>query len=255
MGKQIITLEDILMAAESGATSIPASSDGDIITATARDKAEELGIALPGEPVTHNSNAEVASVAGAMLGGAASDVAASPGGAGQVVAQVVDLIAQQADGEMNADDLRRVVTEVVAKRLADASASVPAATLPSSAASSSGDAPRQGKDGQYTDADGVFLVECERLLKGASENGTFVAEGVNCTCADLSGAIMQWENATLPRTMETGEIAVVIEGELKLSCNGKTLVGKPGDMLYLPAGADVEYAADKRVRLACVSAK
>lgn len=237
MGKQIITLEDILKAAESGATSIPASPDGDIVTATARDKAEELGIALPGEAAESDSNT--------------MSQADTSGPKSEVVEQVVDIIAAKSGADMSADDLRRVVGEVVARRLAAATPARAAAP----ADTPEGAAPRPGKDGQYTDADGVFLVECERLLKGASDSGTFVAEGVNCTCADLSGAIMQWENATLPRTMETSEIAVVIEGELKLSANGKTLYGKPGDMLYLPAGAQVEYAARGRVRLACVSAK
>jgi len=204
MGKRIITLDDILAAAQAGDRSIPAGEDA------------------PAAPVDSGNE--------------------------QVVRQVAELVAAKAGTAMSPDEVRRVVGEVVAARLAGPKAA-PAASA------SAPVAPTQGKDGQYTDAGGVFLVECERLFKDSPTGGAFVAEGVNCTCADLSGAIMQWDGDNMARTMERSEIAVVIEGELTLACNGAKLVGKPGDMLYLPAGAEVEYSSTGRVRLACVSAK
>lgn len=228
MGKRIITLDDILAAAQAGDRSIPAAPEGQIITAQAREKAAELGLALPGEDAPDAP--------------AAKDEE-------QVVRQVAEMVAAKAGTAMSSDEVRRVVGEVVAARLAGAKAA------PVSPAASAPAAPVQGMDGQYTDAGGVFLVECERLFKDSPSGGAFVAEGVNCTCADLSGAIMQWGGESMPRTMERSEIAVVIEGELTLACNGAKLVGKPGDMLYLPAGAEVEYSSAGRVRLACVSAK
>ena len=52
--------------------------------------------------------------------------------------------------------------------------------------------------------------------------------------------------------MERAEIAVVIEGEMRLTVGENTITAQPGDMVYLPAGTDVVYQAPSRVTLACV---
>lgn len=224
MGKQIITLEDVLKAAQEGVKSIPASADGDIVTAQAREKAEELGISLPGQ-----------------------GLAAAPAAGGDTQAALVEkicgLMAERAGAALTPEALRRVVTEAVVARLGAAAA------------------PARGGAGQYTEGgNGVYQVEFARLMRpsdgtGAGPGRAYVAEAVNCDCADLTGAYMEWEGATLPRTMEVPEIAVVLEGELGLISGGKTLTGRPGDMFYLSQGAQVEYAAKGKVRLACVSVK
>ena len=69
----------------------------------------------------------------------------------------------------------------------------------------------------------------------------------------LAGGYMVWEKSSFTRQVEQPEIAVVVEGELHLDVDGRTLVGKPGDMIYFPKGAVVAYHAPQRVKLACVN--
>ncbi|WP_461211212.1 cupin domain-containing protein [Desulfocurvus sp. DL9XJH121] len=253
MGKEIITLSDILKAAEAGQTSIPGSGDGVVITAQARDKAAELGISLPGVPAPVGAEACVSET--------------------RLVDEVCSLLAERGAGNVSPEELRRVVSEVTVARLGRPAGLGPGRGQGLGAGLGLGQgmglAPgrgaaaaqaSQGGPGQYTAAGGVYQVEFARLFKDGSdqavaEGRVLVAEAVNCDCADLNGACMEWENASLPRTLERPEIAVVIDGELRLTTEGRTLVGKPGDMFYLSAGSQVEYEAPGKVRLACVSVK
>jgi ethanolamine utilization protein EutQ len=69
----------------------------------------------------------------------------------------------------------------------------------------------------------------------------------------LAGGYMVWEDAAFSRCVEAPEIAVVIDGELHLIIDGETMVSKPGDMIYFPEGAAVEYKAPGKVKLACIN--
>jgi ethanolamine utilization protein EutQ len=106
---------------------------------------------------------------------------------------------------------------------------------------------------------GVQLIDHQRLLEG--ENGLIpvdekmlVAQAIGSDGDEkLAGGFMVWEKASFTRHVEQPEIAVVLEGELHLDAGGKTLKGRPGDMVYFPKGAVVVYSAPARVKLACVN--
>ena len=49
------------------------------------------------------------------------------------------------------------------------------------------------------------------------------------------------------------EVAVVLEGELRLTVGGRTLTAKPGIWCTSTKAVQVAYAASGRVRVACVN--
>jgi ethanolamine utilization protein EutQ len=115
-------------------------------------------------------------------------------------------------------------------------------------------------DSSFTDqVEGVCFISGERVLKSSS-GPVPVAEKVMVADAlygngdaRLAGGFMEWEGASFPRTVESAEIGIVLQGELHLTVGGQTRVGKPGDMIYFPKGSKVIYSAPSRVRLACVN--
>jgi len=69
----------------------------------------------------------------------------------------------------------------------------------------------------------------------------------------MSAGYLAWERASFSRVVETPEVGVVIEGELHLTAGGRTMIGRPGDMIYLPKGAKVIYSTPTKVKIACVN--
>jgi ethanolamine utilization protein EutQ len=226
MGKCIIAVDDILDAAKSGEKRLSAPAGECIVTPGARDKAAELGILLdegPGSPAPASAKAQ-----------------SSP--TDQVVREVCSLMKARLGAGVAADELERLVREVVASRMAGASAA---------ASTEAGQA--------VACIDGVCFISGARLLQSGSgpvpvEGKALVADAIRCgETYKLAGGYMDWQKASFSRTVEYPEIGIVLEGELQLSVGGKTLTAKPGDMVYFPKGAQIVYSASAKVRIACVN--
>ncbi|MFA7552821.1 MAG: ethanolamine utilization acetate kinase EutQ [Spongiibacteraceae bacterium] len=71
--------------------------------------------------------------------------------------------------------------------------------------------------------------------------------------SSIAAGYMQWEKCSFPWTLEYDEIDIVLEGELHISCDGKTYIGKPGDVFFIPKGASIEFAAPEKVRFVYVT--
>jgi len=229
MGKCIIAVADILEAAQKGNKTIVANPSECIITPGARDKAAELGIVI-------SEDADSPSVM--PIRSSPSD----PPQTEKIVREVCALMQERLPAGTAPQELERLVRSAVAARL-DRSG------------------PSAGTDvSQLTSqADGVCFVSGMRLLEGGSgpvpvAEKALVAEAIRCgDDVQLAGGYMEWQKAAFNRTVEFPEIGIVIEGELHLAVGGKTLVAKPGDMVYFPKGAQVGYSAPGRVRVACVN--
>jgi ethanolamine utilization protein EutQ len=226
MGKSIIAVSDILDAAKSGKKRLPAPVGECIVTPGARDKAAELGILLD-----------------EGRGSAAPTSAKTqPSPTDQVVREVCSLMKERLGSGVAAEELERLVREVVASRLAGA---------PAAAATEAGQA--------VACVDGVCFISGARLLQGGSvpvpvDGKALVADAIRCgENYKLAGGYMDWQKASFSRTVEFPEIGIVLEGELQLTVGGKTLTAKPGDMVYFPKGAQIVYSAPARVRIACVN--
>ena len=89
---------------------------------------------------------------------------------------------------------------------------------------------------------------------------TSAADGVNiidavtaCDGTPFAAGYMEWDAASFLWKAECHEIATVLQGELCLTMNGRTLTGKPGDVLYIPKGTDVTFSSPGYVKFAYVT--
>jgi ethanolamine utilization protein EutQ len=227
MARRIITEADILAASAQGLNALEVDSGRDLVTAQARDTALALGVRLgdgrdpgPGE------------------GPAAPPRAADPARASDLARQIVDSLRGRIPAGLAGADLEGLVRQAVAARTAGG-----------------GPAPAECSGAR---ACGVCFVDGARLL---AENGATAGVRDKAVVAEVFGredesklaaGYLVWERASFDRLVDAPEICVVVEGELHLTAGGETLIGKPGDMLYLPRGVKVLYSAPGRVKLACV---
>jgi ethanolamine utilization protein EutQ len=229
MGKCIIAVTDVLEAAQKGDKTIVAHPSECIVTPGARDKAAELGIVI----------CEGSDPPDAMP---VRPSQPDPPQTEKLVREVCALMQEHLPAGTPPQELERLVRSAVAARLAGAG-------------------PSTATDGPQiiSHIDGVCFISGARLLEGGSgpvpvAEKVLVAEAIRCGDEfKLAGGYMEWQKAAFNRTVEFPEIEIVIEGELHLAVGGKTLVAKPGDMVYFPKGAQVAYSAPGRVRVACVN--
>ena len=233
MGKCIIAVEDILEAAKAGRKTLAAASADCIVTPGARDKAAELGITI-------------AEGAGSAPGAPAAAPAQAAAGAASesLVREVCRLMQERLPAGTRGKDLEALVRSAVVARLSGSGR--PAAAEPGATPAVS--------------PDGVCLVSGARLLGGDAGSpapvpeAAIVADAVRCGMdSGLAAGYMEWQKASFTRTVEFPEVAVVLEGELQLAVGGRTIVAKPGDMVYFRKGAQVAYTAPARVKIACVN--
>jgi ethanolamine utilization protein EutQ len=222
MAKRIITETDILQAVSCGEKTLYASPAECIVTAQARDKALEFGVDLidecpPGLPCEP----------GPAIPGDAPEL-------GDLVRRVVEsmqgVLPPDADGALVA----RLVRDAVAARM--------------SSMQSGG-----------SQASGVIFVDSADLLAKATgtsaiKERTVLAEAFGRPGeSKLAAGYLAWEAMSFERNVEAPEILVVIDGELHLQFDGRTVVARPGDMAYLPEGSRVSLSAPAKVRLACIN--
>lgn len=227
MGKCIIAVTDVLEVAQRGDKTIAANPTECIVTPGARDKAAELGILISEGPDS-------------PAAAPAKPSEAVPSQTEALVREVCLLMQERLPAGVAASELERLVRSAVAARLA-------------------GPGPSSAAPQDASLAGGVCFVSGARLLEGGAgpvpvAEKALVAEAIRCgDDVKLAGGYMEWQKAAFNRTVEFPEIGIVIEGELHLAVDGKTLVAKAGDMVYLPKGAQVAYSAPGRVRVACVN--
>lgn len=64
----------------------------------------------------------------------------------------------------------------------------------------------------------------------------------------MAGGFMAWKNCFFPWTLNYDEIDLVLDGELHIRHEGKTIVGKAGDVLFIPKGSAIEFGSPTAVR-------
>ena len=226
MGKCIITVTDVLEAAQKGKKTIVAHPSECIVTPGARDKAAELGIVI-------NDGPQFPSASPARPSETVSPQTEN------LVREVCALMRERLPSGVADQELEHLVRAAVAARLEGSG--------------------RLEEAPHVSCADGVCFISGTRLLEGGSgpvpvAEKALVAEAIRCgDDIKLAGGYMEWQKASFNRRVEFPEIGIVIEGELHLAVGGKTLVAKPGDMVYFPKGAQVVYSAPARIRIACVN--
>ncbi|WP_236200536.1 ethanolamine utilization acetate kinase EutQ [Pseudomonas pseudonitroreducens] len=110
-----------------------------------------------------------------------------------------------------------------------------------------------------TGSGGIKLVKGDSvrfgLLDGVEGGGQIgITDVVGSEDGSSMGAgFMQWENAFFPWTLNYDEVDLVLEGELHIRQNGETLIGRPGDVLFIPKGSHIEFGTPSRVRFLYVA--
>lgn len=250
MAKRIITEADILAAAARGENKLAAHPGTDIVTPQARDTALAMGVVLdgdqdgscppgadcPGDSVASRPSSPphaASPSANGLRGG-------NPAGVSGLAIQIAEALRGKIPAGVDSKQLERLVREAVSARMGG-----PATNGQDKAVSCAGDC-------------GVIFIDSARLL---AENAPTSRMREKSILADafgrageskLAAGYLVCEKGSLERVVEAPEVCVVIEGELRLTAGGETIVGKPGDMLYLPQGAKVVYSTPSRVKLACV---
>ncbi|HGM5489731.1 TPA: ethanolamine utilization acetate kinase EutQ [Serratia fonticola] len=103
-----------------------------------------------------------------------------------------------------------------------------------------------------------------KVVDGASVNfGHFTGAGDHqvglsdlITARDgssMAAGFMRWEKAFFPWTLNYDEIDMVIEGELHIRHQGETLIGKAGDVVFIPKGSSIEFGTPSHVRFLYVA--
>jgi ethanolamine utilization protein EutQ len=88
------------------------------------------------------------------------------------------------------------------------------------------------------------------IFDGAGkENRVGIVDVVTAEDGSSMGAgFMAWENCFFPWTLTYDEVDLVLEGELHIRCNGKTTVGKAGDVLFIPKNTRIEFGTPTKVK-------
>ena len=231
MAKRIITEKDIVASAARGDKILSVPLDQCIVTAQALDKALELGLSLdninisaPSQEETANEGSIVASVDLTLLA--------------SIVSKVVERMHRILPPDSDPSDVAQLVRDAVAARLAPGTA--------------------QRRNVDEDNGSGVIFVDNTSLLENSNapdiKGKALLAEAVGRPGESrLAAGYLLWEDMSFERCAQSPEIIVIIEGKLHLMFDGRTVVAKPGDMAYLPAGTCVNFAAPARVKLICIN--
>lgn len=242
MGKQVITADEILRAAESGKKMIDFKKEDCIVTPGAWDKIEELGVEFINDETSSQTCCPQSDGSESPLEKVSPQVEPtvdSSENAVSITDQICTILKRKLPGA-DTDQLSSIVKQVVAARTNDGE-SQPAGSTPSA----------------VTAAGGVSLINGDALLdeSGPAVPGKVqISDAIRChEDTHLNATYMKWESTSFSRTVESSEISIIVEGELEITTDGRTMKAKAGDILYMAKGALVEYSAKHSVKLACVS--
>lgn len=121
---------------------------------------------------------------------------------------------------------------------------------------------QHGDSGPYCEREvadsGIVLVRGGSVQFGRFEGAPDLDIGLTDVIGSadnsaIAAGFMQWEKSSFPWTLDYDEIDVVLEGELHITCEGKTSVGKPGDVMLIPRGASVEFGSPGKVRFVYIT--
>lgn len=71
--------------------------------------------------------------------------------------------------------------------------------------------------------------------------------------SSMSAGYMSWEKGFFPWTLNYDEVQVILEGELHIKSNGETVIGKPGDIIFVPKTSSIEFGTPTKVRFVYIA--
>ncbi|MGL4677253.1 MAG: cupin domain-containing protein [Brevinema sp.] len=68
----------------------------------------------------------------------------------------------------------------------------------------------------------------------------------------LGVAVMEMNATEFPWTLHYDELDYIVDGELEIEANGQTVMGKSGDMIYIPKDSSIIFRSKNQSRFICV---
>lgn len=240
--KKLITANDIRTAQVQGQKSINIVLADYIVTPEARVVAEQLGVEiieqLTAAPLTPTSSANMV-----------TDVqtAVPQEGISAAERQRIreHILAQLPEGSVTETLLAQLIEKVSQEQRAQ--------QQPAAASNSA-----QPSFRSVTGKGGVKVVDGSSVtfgrFDGAKEHQVGLTDLITAQDgSSMAAGFMQWENGFFPWTLNYDEVDMILEGELHIRHQGETLVGKAGDVMFIPRGSSIEFGTTSHVRFLYVA--
>ncbi|MEG0231513.1 MAG: ethanolamine utilization acetate kinase EutQ [Hafnia sp.] len=236
--KKLITANDIRTAQVQGQKSINIVLADYIVTPEARVVAEQLGVEiieqLTAAPSTPAPSANTAAPQ-AQEGNSAAER--------QRIRE--HILAQLPEGSVTETLLAQLIEKVQQEQRAQ--------KQPAAASDSA-----QPSFRSVTGKGGVKVVDGSSVtfgrFDGAKEHQVGLTDLITAQDgSSMAAGFMQWENGFFPWTLNYDEVDMILEGELHIRHQGETLVGKAGDVMFIPRGSSIEFGTTSHVRFLYVA--
>ena len=236
MKKTLISAEFVRQEHAAGRKRIEAPLPQTIVTAEARNVAEQLGVAIV------EQLAELRS-AGATPPAQTGAATASHASAAELAAIRSAILEKLPPGCVSDEVVEQLIRKAVEEKRTGAAAAAPGA--PNFAAQ------RIARGIKHVRADSVAFG----IFDGAgADNQVGLTDVVTSQDGSpMAAGYMAWSDCFFPWTLTYDEIDVVLEGELHIRSEGQTVVGRPGDVIYIPKGSVIEFGTPSRVRFLYVT--
>ena len=285
MKREIITAENIRAAVAAGLTELDISA-GAVVTPQAKDLALEKHLLLrtTGSGTPERAGQSAAPASSAVVSPAASSAGDSAGGqkasSSPASLPVLPLLEDKARKPAAVADLKDAVRREVLARLPEQARTddlvrrlvekaldeMPQGCAGCGACSCSGggcaSAPTIGPavpaGPGRTAAGRVLSVDARSLpwerFPGTPDGRINIVDVITSQDGSpMGGGYLEWNATSFPWHLTYAEIDVVLEGELHISSGGATVVGKPGDMLFIPQDTHVIFSSPGYVKFAYVT--
>jgi len=240
--KKLITANDIRTAQVQGQKSINIVLADYIVTPEARVVAEQLGVEiieqLTAAPSTPTSSANTVTDVQTAVPQEGSSVAER-----QRIRE--HILAQLPEGSVTETLLAQLIEKVQQEQRAQ--------KQPATASNSA-----QPSFRSVTGKGGVKVVDGSSVtfgrFDGAKEHQVGLTDLITAQDgSSMAAGFMQWENGFFPWTLNYDEVDMILEGELHIRHQGETLVGKAGDVMFIPRGSSIEFGTTSYVRFLYVA--
>ncbi|AMO81240.1 ethanolamine utilization acetate kinase EutQ [Obesumbacterium proteus] len=236
--KKLITANDIRTAQVQGQKSINIVLADYIVTPEARVVAEQLGVEII-EQLTATPSTPAPSANTAAPQAQESNSAAER----QRIRE--HILAQLPEGSVTETLLAQLIEKVQQEQRAQ--------KQPAAASDSA-----QPSFRSVTGKGGVKVVDGSSVtfgrFDGAKEHQVGLTDLITAQDgSSMAAGFMQWENGFFPWTLNYDEVDMILEGELHIRHQGETLVGKAGDVMFIPRGSSIEFGTTSHVRFLYVA--
>ncbi|GAC22275.1 ethanolamine utilization acetate kinase EutQ [Paraglaciecola arctica] len=236
--KVLVTAQDIVKLHRNGETLLEILPRDTIITPEARDVANKLGVKISEEA---NLSEKTNISEGSRLA-EGSHLAKGSSSTLQQSANTVHQIREAIEAKLpSGKHTPALLEQLVKKAIKELQHDVPDPQCERDVAES-----------------GVVLVRGNSVQFGEFDGAPGKSIGITDVIgtgdnSPIAAGFMQWEKSSFPWTLTYDEIDVVLEGELHIRCDGKTYIGKPGDVFYIPKDTAIEFATPSKVRFVYVT--